>query len=134
MHSQPVSSRRRMQDKYLPFVGVAYAEPHGCFTFVARIYRELYGIDLSGLDEGLDQADSRDRTARIQQSLRALAVSVGTPQEGDAVIFRGRPWHIGVVVKPGEMIHSYRGGTSCIERYDSIRWCGRVEGFYRYSP
>lgn len=118
---------------YSHFIGIDYEPPHGCFKLVDHIYKYGYGIDLGELDAGLEDADSHKRTARIQKKLSELAVEVETPEEGDVVIFKGRPWHIGLVVAPGQMIHSYQGGTSCIEDYNSIRWKSRIEGFYRYT-
>jgi len=119
-------------DKYRDFVGIEYEAPHGCFRLVEQVFREVYGIDLGKQDEGLEQAQSKDRTARIQRKLAELAVQVQNPQEGDVAIVRGRPWHIAVIIAPNMMLHSYNGGTSCIEDYTNWRWVNRIEGFYRY--
>src|SRR6056297_1630322 len=127
------SLRPLMLVKYKPFVGVEYEPPHGCFRLVAKVFNGVYGIDLGKQDEGLEQAENRDRTARIQQKLIEMTEQVQEPQEGDVVIVRGRPFHIGVVVEPNWMLHAYNGGTSCIEDYTSLRWRNRVEGFYRYK-
>lgn len=119
--------------KYRPFVGVNYEPPHGCFRLVAKVFEGVYGIDLGKQDEGLEDAESKDRTARIQQKLREMTEQVKHPREGDVVIIRGRPFHIGVVIEPGQMIHAYNNGTSCIEDYTGFRWKNRIEGFYRYK-
>lgn len=121
-----------MLDKYRKFVGVEYEPPHGCFRLVEQVFRGVYGIDLGRPDAGLENAQSRDRTARVQAKLAEMAVQVETPEEGDVVIIRGRPWHIGVVIAPNMMLHSYNGGTSCVEDYQCMRWRNRIEGFYRY--
>ena len=119
-------------DKYRPYIGIEYEAPHGCFRLVEQVFRGVYGIDLGRQDEGLEQAQSKDRTARIQRKLSEMAVQVNDPQEGDVVIVRGRPWHIAVVIAPNMMLHSYNGGTSCVEDYEGLRWRNRIEGFYRY--
>jgi len=119
-------------NKYRDFVGIEYEAPHGCFRLVEQVFRGVYGIDLGKQDEGLEQAQSKDRTARIQRKLAELAVQVQNPQEGDVAIVRGRPWHIAVIIAPNMMLHSYNGGTSCIEDYTNWRWVNRIEGFYRY--
>jgi hypothetical protein len=62
-----------------------------------------------------------------------MTEQVEEPQEGDVVIIRGRPFHIGVIVESGYMLHAYNGGTSCIEDYNSIRWRNKINGFYRYK-
>ena len=118
---------------YSQFIGIDYEPPHGCFKLVDHVFKHGYEVDLGKLDDGLENADSHKRTARIQKKLSDLAVEVDDPKEGDVVIFKGRPWHIGLVIEPGQMLHSYRGGTSCIESYNSIRWQSRIEGFYRYK-
>lgn len=133
MPSRQCNSRLAMLSKYRAFVGLDYEPPHGCFRLIEQVYRDLYGIELGGLDEGLDQADSHSRTARIQRALAELCIEVDGPREGDVVIIRNRPWHIGLVIEPGLMLHSYRGGTSCIENYQGMRWKSRVQGFFRHK-
>jgi len=122
-----------MLDKYKPLVGVEYEPPHGCFRLVAKAFEDVYGIDLGRQDEGLEEAENKDRTARVQQKLVEMTEQVNDPQEGDVVIIRSRPFHIGLIIAPNMMLHAYNGGTSCIEDYNSIRWRNRVEGFYRYK-
>ena len=119
--------------KYKPYVGVEYEPPHGCFRLVAKVFYEVYGIDHGKQDEGLENAQNKDRTARIQQKLVEMTEQVEEPQEGDVVIIRGRPFHIGLIIAPSMMLHAYNGGTSCIEDYNDVRWRNRVEGFYRYK-
>lgn len=97
-----------------------------------QVFSEAYGIDLGDLDEGLKPWDREARMARLHQCLVTLGRQVETPQEGDVVLIRG--WHIGVVIAPGEMLHSYRGGSATIERYTDPHWVNRIDGFYRYTP
>ena len=119
--------------KYRPYIGIVYEAPHGCFKLVDQIYRGVYGIDLGDLDEGLHDAESRDRTARVRQQLSRLCESTVEPKEGDLAIIKCRPWHIAVVIGEGMMLHAYAGGTSCVEEYTSPRMINRIEGFYRYK-
>lgn len=119
--------------RYKPLIGIEYEPPHGCFRLVAKVFEFVYGIDLGKQDEGLENAQNKDRTARIQQKLVEMTEQVEEPEEGDVVIIRGRPFHIGVVIAPNMMLHAYNGGTSCIEDYEDVRWRNRVEGFYRYK-
>lgn len=133
MHSLQDSLLQAMSlAKYKPFVGVEYEAPHGCFKLVEKVYKDLYGINLGGADNGLENAQNKDRTVRMQEKLAELGQQVKEPREGDVIIIRSRPWHIGLIIEPGWMLHSYSGGTSCIESYNEIRWINRIEGFYRY--
>lgn len=129
-----ISSLRQAMplSKYKPYIGIEYEPPHGCFRLVEQVFRGVYGIDLGKQDAGLENAESKDRTARIQRKLAEMTVKVDEPKEGDVAIIRGRPWHIAVVIAPNMMLHSYNGGTSCVENYAGPRWRNRIEGFYRY--
>lgn len=122
-------------NKYKPYVGVEYERPHGCFKLVAKVFKEVYGVDLGRPEEGLDEdAESRDKTAVIRENLAKKGYEVSDPKEGDVVIIKSRPWHIGIVIGDGLMLHNYsKTATSCIEEYKSMRWKDRIEGFYRYK-
>ncbi len=133
MLSLPFNLRQAMSlDKYRPYIGKEYEAPHGCFRLVEQVFKGAYGIDLGKQDEGLEQAENKDRTARVQKKLSELCVEVENPKEGDVAIVRGRPWHIALIIAPNMMLHSYNGGTSCVEDYEDWRWVNRIEGFYRY--
>jgi uncharacterized protein YijF (DUF1287 family) len=60
---------------------------------------------------------------------------VPEPVAGDIVVLRlnGRPWHVGLMVDKCVMLTIDRGTSSCLERLDSPRWKGRLDGFYRYA-
>lgn len=118
-----------MPADYRQFIGQPYEPPHGCLRLVEQVYREAYGIDLRGCDADVADNDS----AALYRLLRRLTTPVEDPREGDIVLVRSQPWHVGVVIEPGLMLHSYSGGLSCIENYDSFLWRNRVSGFYRYA-
>ena len=133
MRSRSASSHPRIVADFRPWVGITYEPPHGCFRLVEQVYRECYGIDLSGLDAGIEPWDKTSRLQRLHAELARLCIEVDSPQEGD-VILMCRGGHIGLAIRPGVMLHSYRGGASCIEDYRDMRWRNRITGFYRYSP
>jgi len=97
---------------YRKFVGLPYQEPFGCFQLVRHVYKEMYNLPI--------------------RDIKDIAVKVRDPQEGDVVLFDGEVWHVGLVIREGEMIHCYRGGTSCVESYLTMRWRNRIVGFYRH--
>lgn len=119
---------------YSQFVGMEYRPPFGCFYFVQHVFAKAYGIHLPEYAEGLNERDLDARAQRFQEHLTENCVKVDDPREGDAILINrgGRPFHIGLVIGPGEMIHAYSGGQSSIESYESIHWRSRIEGFYRY--
>ena len=123
-----------MPANYRQFIGLEYEPPHGCYRLVQRVFRDAYGIDLDNYDAGLSGLDMQGRAERLKSCFGAYCEPVDDPQEGDLILINvgGQPRHIGVVIRPGWMLHSYSGGTACIESYRSIHWRNRIENFYRY--
>lgn len=119
---------------YRPFIGRAYEPPHGCFRLVQQVFAEAYRVRVPDFDAGLPPGYAA-RGARFHAMLAAHCVPVSAPREGDVIVIggSGRPWHIGIVIEPGEMLHSYRGGSAVIESYRDPGWWRRIEGFYRYA-
>lgn len=122
-----------MRYDYLPFIGQPYSPPHGCFRLVQQVFEQAYGLQLADYDAGLDPSDLDARSARFQHELSARCLEITDPREGDLILINvgGKPYHIGVVVGPGEILHAYSGGSAVIESYRSPRWSARIGGFYR---
>ena len=121
--------------KYRPFIGREYEPPHGCLRLVEQVFHEAYekGRDkVVGIDNGIPANSSRPLFELIQRL--TYPVSPGDVQEGDIILVRSRPWHIGVVIDPKKrlMLHSYDGGAACIEQFIGPSWESRIAGFYRY--
>lgn len=132
--SRPSNSPRATVADYGAFVGREYERPHGCFVLVRQVFEEAYGWDvLAHADQGLDLLDPDQRNARLHEYLARYArdVFIEEADEGDVVVIRARPYHLGVVVRPGEMLHSYMGGSAVIERYRDPNWWPRLLGCYR---
>lgn len=116
---------------YTHFIGLPDEPPHGCLRLCERVFREAYGIDVDPLDIGV--ATRHDRAERMHATLveHTTEVPAGEEREGDLIILRALPVHIGIVVEPGQMLHSFAGHHSCISDYRSCKW--RVTGFYRWQ-
>jgi len=124
------------------FVGIPYADKGrggalDCWGLVAKVFRELRGIELPSYAENYVTAeDRRAIAALIAGELDPwLEVSAGAEAAFDCILMRegGYPRHIGVVTRPGLVLHVMRGGTSQIERYRSGRLQSRVVGFFRFT-
>src|SRR5690606_27147878 len=103
-----------------------------CWGLVVLVYRERLGIELpshAGYVDPLGPAAG----AAIARGRRAWQ-RVAEPQPLDAVLLNvnGQPHHIGLVIRPGWMLHSTVGRDSCIENYLRPYWRARIEGFYRH--
>lgn len=55
--------------------------------------------------------------------------------EFDLVTFRrgALESHVGIVVRPGLMLHITKDKPSCIERYDAGYWANRLTGTWRHT-
>ena len=122
------------QPSYRKFVGREYEPPYGCFTLVRQVYEEAYDIELDSSTEGLSVYDLTQRLAYLHGELAKYAREVTIPQEGDVILLRALPFHMGIVIDPKQklMLHSYAGGSACIESYKLGRWKHRILGFWRY--
>lgn len=113
--------------------------PYGadCWGLACIIFREELGIELPLMAGDYD--DTRDK--KISELIKAGSVAWNVVARGlektfDIAVFRmlGRPMHIGVVVKPGRMIHCERGSGVYLTDYNiEGQWDRRLEGFYRYA-
>ena len=121
--------------KYEQYVGLPYEKPLGCFRLVQRIYKEQFDVNMPDFVEGLDDTDYLAKAKVFKKALGENCIEVHTPKEGDIIVFKDRnhPSHIGIVLQNKLMIHAPNvNETTRIERYNSLLWRNRIEGFYRY--
>lgn len=105
-----------------------------CWGLLRIVYAKELGIELPDYSGDYDTVADRTVVAGLIDDGISDWVPVipGTEQPLDAILIRQSPWHIGVIVRRGLMLHMPRNQTSCIEPYDTGRWSRRVEGIYRY--
>ena len=109
-----------------------------CWGLVMLIYADLLGIELPSC---LDYSNTKDKLSvssviKDESAKNWQRIEIGQEQEFDIPVFRlsGVPMHVGVVIKPGTMIHCERGcGTYHTEYNKEKQWINRLEGFYRYA-
>jgi len=105
-----------------------------CFGLVKLIYQQELKKSLIPADNYSDSDNLLQVAPLIKQGVSLLCGDeVDIPQFGDIVVFklRGVPSHIGMYVESNKVIHIMRNTDSCIERLNSKRLKGRVDGFYR---
>ena len=104
---------------------------YDCLGLFLALHRARFGRIIPDPGCTMEQA-TRERTA---EALRPLwdRVEPREVAEGDALLFRvrGHILHVGYALDRRDMLHSEHG--SLIERWDSTRWRGRLEGCYRYA-
>lgn len=108
-----------------------------CWGLLRLVYAEKYGVDLpSHLD---DYSNAKERVeignALTQHKVTWDVVREPNAKEGDVILFTlsGIPFHCGLIIQRGLMLHIISGVDSCIEPYLSAQWIKRIEGVYRYA-
>lgn len=125
------------------YVGIPFADRGrtrqgcDCWGLLRLVLAELRGVELPSFAE--DYVTAADRAAiasLIGGHLDAWQeVPAGQEQAFDGILMRGMGGvgHVGLVVRPGLLLHVEGGQTSCIERYRTGLLAQRVRGFYRYA-
>ena len=124
------------------YIGVPFAEKGrsmdgaDCWGLVKMIYEQELGIELPSYLECYETTNDRDILAEKISSERSEKWSnPATSKTHDVIILRmrGVPMHVGVVTKPGYMVHCAKGVGTAHERFDSMKWRTNVMGFARYD-
>ena len=105
-----------------------------CYGLVLLIYKNELKKSLLPADSYSNSEDLAQVYPLIKQGIALLdGYEVDIPEVGDIVVFRlrGVPSHIGIYVGGNQVIHIMRSTHSCIEKLNSRRLKGRVDGFYR---
>lgn len=120
-----------------------------CWGLVVVFYKREYGILLPSLDEVYSH--TADPTLPLTMARRAEtswinlygpdlsgpALAACRPRrerEGDVILsrFKGLPWHVGIVLDGGAMLHIEAGTNVLCESYSGLKWQNRILGFYRH--
>ncbi|MGE4297044.1 MAG: NlpC/P60 family protein [Desulfovibrionaceae bacterium] len=109
-----------------------------CFDLVRTVLVREFGQNIPAPPPNVSAA-KEDRAAVVAAIKTGLDVweeiNPDNVRPGDAILLRimGNPWHCGVVLAPGWMLHVMQGTDTCIEDYTNLKWRNRVAGFYRYA-
>lgn len=105
------------------FVGLPHAEDGydrtgaSCYGLVCIAYYEDLGVTLP----------------KIVNPAEWQLIDAAQARPYDVILMREHPWHVGLVVRRGLMLHMPEGQTSVVEPYTTGRHARRVEGFYRHA-
>lgn len=111
-----------MKKNWRKYIGKYYPPPTGCLQLVSSVLTNEYGRNLP-----VNIAD------RAMEVLRDNLIQVKEEKEGDLILMRDEQWHVGVIIRPGEMLHSSYDGYAIVESYNGLMWKNRVKGFYRWK-
>ena len=106
-----------------------------CWGLFAWIFQNEKGITLPDYLDLYNTTCDRALAGVIEQETAKRWRKVDDPQAFDGVLLmqRGVGMHVGVVTKPGYMIHCEKDVNTVHERYGVGRWANKVMGFYRYE-
>lgn len=113
------------------YIGKPYGEWH-CWELVRRVYAEQRGITLHPFAE-IDPRHLR-RVATAIEGHAPDWVRVDAPSPLDVVLMRLHrlPIHVGVVTRPGWVLHTERATDAVHVPLDHATVAGRIVGFYRW--
>jgi probable lipoprotein NlpC len=130
------------------FIGLRHVD-HGrdfdgvdCWGLPKPVYRERAGIDLPAYDgDYLDGPERREIDALIAGAPSPIWALVSRDvlsrdvRELDLAAFRDSPYriHVGIVLRPGLMLHVARQDCAKIEDYRGGQWSKRLIGVWRHA-
>ncbi len=126
------------------YIGLPFSEKgrgpdsFDCWGLAMEIYRTDHPrrIALPGYESlYADSSDSRT-IGRLSYDVREQGWrEVRKPEAFDLILLRmcGFPMHVGIVTKPGHMVHCTEGIGVTHESFESTRWRNKVLGFFRYG-
>ncbi len=105
-----------------------------CWGLVRLVLGE-FGVHVPSYAEGYATASERAEISGLINGAKTFWHPVEDVHELDVATFRrGRfDCHVGIVVKPGLMLHIDEAIPACIESYDSGYWKPRQTGFWRHE-
>lgn len=126
------------------YIGIPFLD-HGrdregcdCWGLCKLVYKEVLGVDLPDLGDSYSEAYARGEVDTT------VAATVGQEWNEDVTT---QPWkpldvmiftragvecHVGLYVRPGEMLHVIEGTAAAYERYDTMKWKRRLSRVVRW--
>lgn len=126
------------------YIGIPFLD-HGrdregcdCWGLVRLVYMEQLGAELPDMGDSYSEAYARGEVsaAMAEEGGKGWCVDVtaGPWQPLDIMVFTraGVECHVGLYVRPGEMLHVIEGTAAAYERYDTVKWKRRLSRVVRW--
>lgn len=107
-----------------------------CWGLFRLVHKEQLNILHPSYEETYEEANANPMVgSAFTKGLESGWRRVLDAKPFDVVILSiaGKPFHCGVVVENGRMLHIMRGSDAIVEPYTNRYWGRRVEGIYRYE-
>jgi len=132
-----------MDDPLATLVGIPFVD-HGrtaagadCWGLFRLAVLEIAGLDLPAYEDHYLSVAERKANADMIRGVVGdwRPVPAGEERSLDGIIMRDGRYesHVGLVVKPGLMLHTYQGGSSCVDRYHNSPFRERIVSFHRHA-
>lgn len=125
------------------YIGIPFVEKGrsregcDCYGLICLVYSELLGVILPSFVNGYVSTQDSEELARLIRGhiapWRGIEAGHERPFDGVLLTEGGVPRHMGIVTRPGWLLHVENGGTAMLERYTDARLKRRVAGFYRHE-
>lgn len=124
------------------FVGIPYidkgtdpAKGLDCWQLVKHFYAAVLGKTIPDYMAFYESSKDMEEASKCIEQAIPSWLRVEAPQLGDVLVFRilQKPWHTGIYIGDGKMLHTDEGHGSVIEPIDSMRWKNRLYGAYRWK-
>lgn len=107
-----------------------------CWGLAKHASKTLFGIIIPSYSDKYEFSNGDDAS-------QALINNKGFPwgkvpsdkiRPGDLLECRilDKPWHVGILVAPGLMLHTQEGTGSITDSILGIKWAHRISGYYRW--
>jgi cell wall-associated NlpC family hydrolase len=104
-----------------------------CWGLLVKAYAEVYNIEVESFD-GLTGLNSTESNRLFEENYKSwVEIKQEEEKSGDLIAFRGALVHIGVIIKPGLMLHTENKMGTCVEPYNSPVWKRRILGIFRHA-
>lgn len=138
-------SRDGIPDWVNEYIGIPYKSRGrdrtglDCWGLMCLVWAEKLGRPLppyEGVDWYKGQRPATIGSTAVEYASQFTPVPFGEEKLGDGILIRmrGHPFHLGLVLSPGWMLHTHEDAGACIENYHSMTWRQRIDGIYRYEP
>lgn len=139
-------TQRLLPDWVGDYIGLPFADRGrdrngvDCWGLVRLVYQEVWGVAMPAYDDGyIDTGRTCFSDIAVALTDHCMAsttwrrIDAGAEAVGDMALFQimGLPVHVGLVVASTKMIHAETGTNVVLDRYDGLRWGGRLIGFWR---
>lgn len=126
------------------YIGIPFVEKGrdenglDCYGLLQLVFKQERGIILRDYLEVYDNVNDKEILKAAIESGRLENdnwIEPPWPSMFDVIILRmrGVPIHLGIVTKPGHMLHCAKDINTVHEKYNSMLWKNRIVGFNRWA-